>query len=90
MITEGQLFELMARRGRLEAERDEAAEITFDPELLETAPGTQPDVKDLVQGQQRLFLARKDSTAREIEQLEKRRVQIEEQIRGIQAQQKSM
>ncbi|UWQ63047.1 HlyD family type I secretion periplasmic adaptor subunit [Leisingera caerulea] len=89
VITEGQLFELMARRGRLEAERDEAAEITFDPELLK-AVETQPDVKDLVEGQQRLFQARRATTAREIEQLEKRRVQIEEQIRGIQAQQQSM
>lgn len=89
VITEGQLFELMARRGRLEAERDEAADITFDEELLE-AVDTQPDVKDLVEGQQRLFQARRATTAREIEQLEKRRVQIEEQIRGIQAQQQSM
>ncbi|OBY28635.1 HlyD family type I secretion periplasmic adaptor subunit [Leisingera sp. JC1] len=89
VITEGQLFELMARRGRLEAERDEAAEIRFEPELLEIA-GTQPEVADLVEGQQRLFQARRDTTAREIEQLEKRRVQIEEQIRGIQAQQTSL
>ncbi|MFY0311492.1 HlyD family type I secretion periplasmic adaptor subunit [Leisingera sp. D0M16] len=89
VITEGQLFELMARRGRLEAERDEAPEITFDPELLKSAE-TQPDVKDLVDGQQRLFQARRETTGREIEQLEKRRVQIEEQIRGIQAQQQSM
>ncbi|MBY6056027.1 HlyD family type I secretion periplasmic adaptor subunit [Leisingera daeponensis] len=89
VIVEGQLFELMARRGRLEAERDEAAEITFDPELLEAAE-TQPEVKDLVEGQRRLFHARRETTAREIDQLEKRRVQIEEQIRGIQAQQTSL
>ncbi|NSY37840.1 HlyD family type I secretion periplasmic adaptor subunit [Leisingera sp. ANG59] len=89
VIVEGQLFELMARRGRLEAERDEAAEVTFDPELLKAAE-TQLEVKDLVEGQRRLFQARRDTTAREIEQLEKRRAQIQEQIRGIQAQQKSM
>ncbi|WP_264211338.1 HlyD family type I secretion periplasmic adaptor subunit [Leisingera thetidis] len=89
VIIEGQLFELMARRGRLEAERDEAEEVAFDPELL-AAGQEQPDVKDLVEGQNRLFQARKDTTAREIEQLEKRRSQIEEQIRGIQAQQQSM
>ncbi|MBY6139648.1 HlyD family type I secretion periplasmic adaptor subunit [Leisingera daeponensis] len=89
VIVEGQLFELMARRGRLEAERDEAAEITFDPELLKAAE-TQPEVKDLVEGQRRLFHARRETTAREIDQLEKRRVQIEEQIRGIQAQQTSL
>ncbi|WP_291729283.1 HlyD family type I secretion periplasmic adaptor subunit [Leisingera sp. F5] len=89
VITEGQLFELMARRGRLEAERDTAAAITFEPELLQAAD-VQPDVSDLVQGQRRLFQARKDTTAREIEQLEKRRSQIQEQIRGVEAQQTSM
>ncbi|UWQ80010.1 HlyD family type I secretion periplasmic adaptor subunit [Leisingera sp. S132] len=89
VIVEGQLFELMARRARLEAERDEAAEVAFDPELLEAAEN-QAEVKDLADGQQRLFQARRDTTAREIEQLEKRRAQIEEQIRGIEAQQKSM
>ncbi|OED46427.1 HlyD family type I secretion periplasmic adaptor subunit [Leisingera sp. S232] len=89
VIIEGQLFELMARRGRLEAERDTAAAITFEPELLQ-ATEQLPDVKDLVEGQRRLFEARKDTTAREIEQLEKRRSQIQEQIRGIQAQQQSM
>ena len=89
VITEGQLFELMARRGRLEAERDGAAAIAFDPELLRVAEA-QPEVMDLVQGQDRLFKARKDTTAREIEQLEKRRGQTQEQIRGIQAQQQSL
>ncbi|MFW8594154.1 HlyD family type I secretion periplasmic adaptor subunit [Cribrihabitans neustonicus] len=88
VITEGQLFELMARRGRLEAERDEAEEITFDPVLLEAAEN-RPEVQDLIEGQRRLFKARKETTAREIEQLEKRRSQIEEQIRGIEAQQES-
>ncbi|MGR3837416.1 MAG: HlyD family type I secretion periplasmic adaptor subunit, partial [Cognatishimia sp.] len=34
VITESQLFELMARRGRLEAELDGKAEIEFDPELI--------------------------------------------------------
>ncbi|AHD01842.1 HlyD family type I secretion periplasmic adaptor subunit [Leisingera methylohalidivorans] len=89
VITEGQLFELMARRGRLEAERDTAAAIRFEPELLEAAERL-PDVSDLVQGQRRLFEARNDTTAREIEQLEKRRTQIQEQIRGVKAQQTSM
>ncbi|ANP36731.1 RTX toxin [Phaeobacter gallaeciensis] len=89
VITEGQLFEMMARRGRLEAERDEAEKITFDPELVALAP-ERPEVRDLMEGQQRLFLARRDSTAREIEQLEKRRAQINDQIVGIKAQQDSM
>ena len=86
VITEGQLFEMMARRGRLEAERDEAREISFDPQLL-TLAGQRPEVADLVQGQERLFQARRDSVQREAEQLDKRAAQIREQITGVQAQQ---
>ena len=87
-ITEGQLFELMARRGRLEAERDESADITFEPELLDAAE-TNEDLAKLVKGQSRLFEARRHSVERETEQLEKRRKQISDQIVGIQAQQQS-
>lgn len=85
LIAEGQLFELMARRGRLEAERDGTEEMTFDPVLLAVA-AERPEVAELIAGQARLFVARQDSTAREIEQLEKRRSQIGSQIVGIQAQ----
>ncbi len=89
LITEGQLFELMARRGRLEAERDGADTITFDAMLIEAA-NQRPEVMGLIQGQERLFAARQDSVAREAEQLEKRRGQILDQIKGIKAQQDSM
>nr|WP_235789894.1 HlyD family type I secretion periplasmic adaptor subunit [Ruegeria pomeroyi] len=88
-VTEGQLFEVMARRGRLEAERDGAENIRFEPELQLLAAKL-PDVRDLVEGQQRLLSARRDSTAKEIEQLGKRRGQIQDQIQGIQAQQASI
>ncbi|MCV6585413.1 MAG: HlyD family type I secretion periplasmic adaptor subunit [Marinibacterium sp.] len=87
-ITEGQLFELMARRGRLEAERDGADTVVFEPELLEVA-GSNPDVAKLVSGQSRLFDARRASVKREVEQLDKRRTQISDQIVGIEAQQQS-
>lgn len=89
LITEGQLFELMARRGRLEAERDGVETISFDPMLIEAA-NQRPDVTGLIQGQERLFAARKDSVARESEQLDKRRGQILDQIKGIKAQQESL
>ncbi|MEP2715071.1 HlyD family type I secretion periplasmic adaptor subunit [Pseudophaeobacter sp.] len=88
-ITEGQLFEMMARRGRLEAERDSAAEIQFGDELLALA-AARPAVADLVEGQRRLFAAREESIAREIEQLDKRSAQIQDQITGVKAQQASM
>lgn len=88
-IVESQLFELMARRGRLEAERDEADTLEFDAELLQVA-ATRPEVLDLIDGQTRLFEARNDSMARETEQMLKRRQQIEVQVTGIEAQQVSL
>lgn len=89
VITEGQLFELMARRGRLEAERDSSNDLVFDEELLKAAEA-RPEVAELVDGQRRLFEARSESIQRETEQLEKRRGQIENQIEGIEAQQGSL
>ncbi|MFV0513024.1 MAG: HlyD family type I secretion periplasmic adaptor subunit [Jhaorihella sp.] len=89
LIVEGQLFELMARRGRLEAEREETDAITFDPELL-AAAGNRADVAELIEGQKRLFEARRDSRSKEVEQLRKRRGQIRNQIEGISAQQASL
>ncbi len=88
LITESQLFELMARRSRLEAERDTSADVAFDDELIALGKD-RPEVLDMMQGQGRLFHARRESTEREIEQLEKQRAQIRDQIVGIQAQQKA-
>ncbi len=85
LITEGQLYELMARRGRLEAEQDELDSISFAPELAEAA-AARPEMADLIAGQERLFRARNESAAREIDQLDKRRGQIVSQIEGIDAQ----
>lgn len=84
-IIEGQLFELMARRGRLTAERDGASEIEFDPRLIERSQ-TDPSIDELMQGQQNLFQARLASNAQQIEQLGERKAQIANQIDGIGAQ----
>ncbi|AVO38864.1 HlyD family type I secretion periplasmic adaptor subunit [Pukyongiella litopenaei] len=88
-IAEGQLFEVLARRGRLEAERDGTDIIAYAPEIVEAA-GSRSDIADLLAGQERLFRARNESTERESEQLDKRRAQIRDQIVGIKAQQKSL
>lgn len=88
-ITEGQLFELMARRARLEAERDGADELTFDEELLAVGADS-ADVQELIDGQSNLFFARRDSVAQEIDQLGKRANQIASQIDGIAAQEASL
>lgn len=84
-IAESQLFEIIARRGRLEAERDGLDAISFDSLIVEAAMAN-PDVAGLIEGQKRLIAARNESVAREISQLEKRRGQINDQIVGIDAQ----
>lgn len=88
-LVEGQLFELMARRGRLQAQRDEADEIKFPPALLDVAK-TNEDAQELMNGQRNLFEARRNSVYQEREQLAKQASQIEDQISGIRAQETSL
>ncbi|MEP3638627.1 MAG: HlyD family type I secretion periplasmic adaptor subunit [Paracoccaceae bacterium] len=88
-IVEGQLYELMARRGRLEAERDGKDELEFEDELL-TGAQQNPDIEELVTGQSNLFFARRETSAREKEQMGQRRIQITNQIEGIDAQDVSL
>ena len=87
-IVEGQFFEILARRGRLEAERDDAGHLTFPAELTEAATG-RPKIAALMAGQEKLFAARQETIANEINQLGKRRAQILNQIEGIGAQRRS-
>lgn len=87
-IIEGQLYELMARRARLSAERDEIDDITYDAQLLE-AQVDRPDVRELINGQTNLFRARLETVARQTEQLDKRSGQTRNQIVGIEAQERS-
>jgi HlyD family secretion protein len=89
LIEEGQFFELVARRGRLEAERDGLDTITFDAELIEAGKQS-PEMLELMVGQQNLFDARRASVAQQIEQLGLRRSQIEAQVEGVDAQAKSL
>ena len=82
-VLEGQLFEILARRARFEAERDGAETLTFDPLLND-------DVTDLKSGQENLFNARLETEARRTEQLLNRKDQIASQVRGIVAQQAAL
>jgi HlyD family secretion protein len=88
-IVEGQLFELMARRGRLEAERDGLGTATFDP-LLTEAAAKDPRISDRMEGQNSLLAARMTSMAQEVEQLKERKKQIASQIEGIKAQEAAL
>ena len=86
-VVEGQLYEILARRGRLEAERDDADQPVFDPVLLDADSA---DAEALVNGQIRLFEARLESNRRAVEQLTQQRAQIASQLAGIEAQQTAL
>ncbi len=84
-IVEAQLFELLVRRARLEAERDglTPAELTTQLTEVQKEYGIGAD---LIAGQQNLFEARLETLSRQDEQLRKQVVQIESEIEGTQAQ----
>ena len=82
-IVEAQLFELLSRRGRLEAERDGTDSPSFDALLTEGGASAQ----ELIEGQTRLFEARRETSERATEQLSLQRAQIESQISGLEEQQ---
>ncbi len=84
-VTEGQLFELLGQKSRLLAERDGAAEITFDAELVAVAERL-PRVAELMQGQSALFAARRASLQEELSQWDERSRQVSNQIDGSQSQ----
>lgn len=86
-VVEGQLFEILARRARFEAERDSEGELAFDPLLND---GYAEDVASLKAGQTNLFNARLETVARQTEALSNRKDQIASQIRGIVAQQEAL
>lgn len=84
-IVERQLLEIQVRKARLAAERDGA-------ETLEI--GTLPEYRLLdaewiagqVAGQEDLFAARRASLAQELDRIGEQRVQIDQQIEGMEAQ----
>lgn len=84
-IVEGQHAEVLARRGRLEAERDGTAAIRF-PEVLLGMAATRPDLVPLLDGQQRLLAARLASRERKRAGLKDQLDQTEAQAEGVRAQ----
>ena len=84
-IVEGQYFEILARRGRLEAERDTADAPRFPPELTDSL-AERPALQELLDGQTSLFDARRDTLKQSLDQLEQQAQQVTEQIVGIEAQ----
>ena len=84
-IIEGQLFEIMSRKARLNAEAEGTDELKFDPELI-TLAETRPDVSDLMIGQERLFVARQITKEQQAQQLREQLEQVKKQIEGTEAQ----
>ncbi|WP_246026579.1 HlyD family type I secretion periplasmic adaptor subunit [Paracoccus luteus] len=84
-IVEGQYFEILARRGRLEAERADADSIAFPDELRNVA-AERPELGALMDGQTSLFNTRRDTLAQSVDQLDKQAEQVRLQIDGIDAQ----
>jgi HlyD family secretion protein len=80
-IVNKSLDQFTARLGRLSAERDDAAEVTFAPELL--ARADEPEVKMLMAGESSLFALRATSRERHKAQLAERIVQLREEVAGL-------
>jgi HlyD family secretion protein len=85
IVTKG-LNELMARRARLDAERNGVQEIEFPPELVNS---TNPDVAVVLSSENKLFYARAMARNGQKAQLRQQIEQMKEEYEGLGAQQKA-
>ena len=83
-ILEAQHAELAALRNRLEAEFRGADAIAWEPEL-DALSRTDASIRDILQGQERLFRAREAARAGEVALLRERIGQAREEIAGLEA-----
>ena len=86
-ILDGRLSDLKARRARLLAERHGADRVVFADGLLHRKDD--PHVAEILAGQQDLFAARRESLAGEIAILQQSIRQFREEVKGLEAQQRS-
>ncbi|SDX73144.1 membrane fusion protein, epimerase transport system [Allochromatium warmingii] len=82
-IVRGQFLAKRAEEARLLAERNNDTSVTFPTDLLELKDD--PRMEETVTGQQRVFQARRQALNGEIDVLQQRVGQLEEQIRGLEA-----
>lgn len=80
-----QLLEVIARRARLEAQRD-GATVYSVPDALSVAATARPDVAEIIAGQASLLARQADALVQATQQRETRIGQIESQMQGLQAQ----
>jgi HlyD family secretion protein len=86
-VVQAQLSLAVAREARLLAERDKLGEVSF-PEAWPTLPLTQ-GIDTAITGERRLFESRREGLQGQQSQLRERIAQIDEEIRGLAAQQES-
>jgi HlyD family secretion protein len=79
-----QLDQLTMREARLKAERDGIEVITV-PAIL-ASRSLEPDVAEIISGEQSLFASRRESKAGQLSQLKERTVQLAQEADGIAAQ----
>ena len=84
IVTKG-LTELYARKARLAAERDGADTVAVPKELADRLDD--PDVKDALASERKLFELRRTARLGQKDQLQQRVKQLQEQITGLTAQQ---
>ena len=85
-ILQAEYVELVARRNRLEAEFRDAGAIAWDAEITVLAERN-ASARAVLDGQQRLYEARRSSRAGQVAQLRERIDQMRKQIVGLEAQQ---
>lgn len=88
-VVQGQLHEIAARKARLEAERDQNQEIAFPDYLLRTAE-TNISVQEQIGGQTQQFQAGLRAYNQELKLLNETVRQLEDRVRGLLAQLRSV
>jgi len=80
-LVEKRFFEALARADRLKSEWEGSLQIAWSPEIL--AAESRPEIAEIVDGQSKLFDARKKAYRGQVAQLNQRILQSEEQIAGL-------
>ncbi len=86
---DSQYFEFLARRARLEAERDGRDTLDFLPELVARAEAD-PDVAELMAGQLRFLKARADALSRAEDERRLIRARLEDDLRALQTERRGI
>lgn len=84
-VINGQLLEISARKARLVAERDDAADISFSS-AVRASMATLPETDNVLAGEATLFHARRDAMQQERNLLQEQNQQIVNRTAGIAAQ----